>query len=169
MRGDGCVAAASMRPSGRASVTQGMGGAASGDGLIADALLLTCMDYRLLDAVSRYMAGRALTGRSDHVILAGASLGALTHSYPAWSVTFRNHLNLAIKLHQISRVIVLDHRDCGAYRRVFGRDLAADPVDERDMHAQQLTALRAAIKTQHPSLAVELLLMSLDGSVEEIA
>jgi carbonic anhydrase len=142
--------------------------AVSGDGPVAEALLLTCMDYRLLSAVSRYMAGRSLTGRYDHVILAGAALGALTHSYPAWSVTFRNHVDLAIDLHRISRVIVLDHRDCGAYRRVFGRDLAADPVDERETHVRQLTALRAAITTRHPTLVVELLLMSLDGSVEEI-
>ena len=133
-----------------------------------EALLLTCMDYRLVDAVHRYMAGRGLTGAYDHVILAGASLGALTHSYPAWSVTFRNHLALAVELHTIRRVLLLDHRDCMVYRRVFGRDLAADPDDETAVHAQQLAAVRDAIKRQHPTLAVEMLLMGLDGAVEEI-
>ena len=44
----------------------------------ADALLLSCMDYRLLDATARYMAAHGLKGKYDHVILAGASLGATT-------------------------------------------------------------------------------------------
>lgn len=133
-----------------------------------EALLLTCMDFRLVDAVHRYMVGRGLTGAYDHVILAGASLGALTHSYPAWSVTFRNHVSLAVELHGIRRVLLLDHRDCMAYRRIFARDLAADPDDETAVHAQQLAAVRDAIKRQHPTLAVEMLLMGLDGAVEEM-
>ncbi len=48
------------------------------------ALLLSCMDYRLVDDVARYMDGRGLTNDYDHVILAGASLGALTEREPAW-------------------------------------------------------------------------------------
>jgi carbonic anhydrase len=135
----------------------------------AEALLLTCMDFRLPDAVHRYMAGRGLSGAYDHIILAGASLGALTHRYPAWSVTFRNHLALAVELHGIRRVLLLDHRDCAAYRHIFARDLAADPDDETTVHAQQLAAVRDAIKRQHPTLAVEMLLMSLDGAVEQIS
>jgi hypothetical protein len=52
------------------------------------ALLLSCMDYRLVDKTGRYMAGRGLRNKYDHIILAGASLGALTEKYPAWNQTF---------------------------------------------------------------------------------
>lgn len=38
-----------------------------------DALLLSCMDYRLVDETERYMTGRGLRDKYDHVILAGAA------------------------------------------------------------------------------------------------
>ena len=41
-----------------------------------DVLLLSCMDYRLVDETERYMSGRGLRDKYDHVILAGAALGA---------------------------------------------------------------------------------------------
>ncbi|MFP4079280.1 MAG: twin-arginine translocation signal domain-containing protein, partial [Ectothiorhodospira sp.] len=43
-----------------------------------EALLLTCMDFRLMDEIERYMTYRGLRNKYDHMILAGASLGALT-------------------------------------------------------------------------------------------
>jgi carbonic anhydrase len=134
-----------------------------------DALLLSCMDYRLMDDVERYMAGRKLRDRYDHVVLAGASLGALTDRYPAWSRTFWDHLEIALQLHQIHTVILLDHRDCGAYTVILGPEHAKDPATERETHAIQLRRLRTQIATKHPSLKVETLLMALDGSVEVIA
>ena len=138
-------------------------------GPTCEALLLTCFDFRLLDAARGYMAGRGLAGRYDHISLAGASLGALNNRYPAWSVAFRQQLDLAVQLHRIRRVIILDHRDCAAYRLILGEDLAADPAREREVHASHLAALRSAISTHQPSLSVELLLMSLAGAVEPIA
>jgi carbonic anhydrase len=134
-----------------------------------EALLLSCMDYRLTTETADYMAKRGLTHKYDHVILAGASLGAVTDKYPAWNTTFWEHLGVAIELHGISKVIVLDHRDCGAYKVVLGEDFAKDPVKETHVHAGTLRELRKRIRDKHPKLAVELLLMSLDGKVEPIA
>jgi hypothetical protein len=48
-----------------------------------DALLLSCMDYRLVDDITRYMDSRGMANKYDHIILAGASLGAVTGKYPA--------------------------------------------------------------------------------------
>ena len=135
----------------------------------ADALLLSCMDYRLIDETERYMTGRGLRDKYDHVVLAGASLGAITTKYPDWGRTFWEHLDIAIQLHQIHEVIVLDHRDCGAYKTILGVDLAADPARETTVHAAQLRTLRSAIVQKHSTLGVELLLMSLDGKVQSIA
>ncbi|CAO3379699.1 carbonic anhydrase [Azospirillum argentinense] len=134
-----------------------------------DALLLSCMDYRLIDDIGRYMDGRGLTNRYDHVILAGASLGALTDRKKAWGEAFWDHVAVAKQLHRIRRVMVMDHRDCGAYRVFLNTDVAADPERETAVHAEQLRALGTAIKARHPDLEVELLLMALDGSVESIA
>lgn len=141
-------------------------GAAAGN---ANVLLLNCMDYRLLDDVGRYMDSRKLTDDYDQVILAGASLGALTGAEPSWGSTFWSHVDLALKLHHVHALIVIDHRDCGAYKLLFGEDYSLDPVREREVHAEQMRKLRAQIAERHPSLSTELLLMSLDGTVETIS
>ncbi len=133
-----------------------------------DALLLSCMDYRLMDEVEQYMSGRGLRNKYDHVILAGAALGAVTDKFPAWNQTFWEHLDVAIKLHNIRQVIVLDHRDCGAYKVILGPEHAKDRNLEKQVHAAQLHKLKGLIGEKYSKLEVELLLMGLDGQVEVI-
>ncbi|HTZ81140.1 MAG TPA: carbonic anhydrase, partial [Stellaceae bacterium] len=89
-----------------------------------DALLFNCIDFRLTDATTRYMAGRGMAGKYDQLVLAGAALAAQTKKFPAWGETFWEHVKVARDLHHIHEVIVIDHRDCGAYRVVFGEDFA---------------------------------------------
>jgi carbonic anhydrase len=132
----------------------------------ADALLLSCIDYRLPGKIARYMEGRGLDANYDHVILAGASLGVTNAVFPHWGKSFRDHLDLAIKLHGIRRVIILDHRECGSYRVIFGTNLSGD--DEKAQHAIELRRLAREIRDNYPSLEVEKLLMALDGSVETV-
>jgi hypothetical protein len=105
----------------------------------------------------------------DRVSLAGAALGAISRDHPAWIVTFNQHLALAIELHAIRRVILLDHRDCGAYRKLLGEAAVRTPRAEFDSHAAVMRRLRARIRKAHPHLGVDLALMALDGSVETIA
>lgn len=133
-----------------------------------DVLLLSCMDFRLVDATGRWMASQGLTGKYDHIVLAGAALGAITPKYPEWNKTFWDHVGLAVSLHKIKRVIILDHRDCGAYQAIFGVDFAKDPARERTVHVQQLEALARQIKAKYPALEVEMGLMALDGTVEKV-
>ena len=134
----------------------------------AEVLLLSCMDYRLLDEVAHYMDGRGLTDKYDHVILAGASLGALVDAKPEWGATFWNHVDVAKQLHHIHKVMIIDHRDCGAYKVFLGPETAKDAETETKAHAAQLRKLAGQIAQKHPTLSVELLLMALDGSVEVI-
>jgi hypothetical protein len=133
-----------------------------------DILLLSCIDFRLVDSVGRYMAKEGLTNKYDHVILAGASLGADNKKFPAWRKTFWEHLQVAITLHRIHTVMIMDHKDCGAYRVILGEHAVGTPELEMKAHTAQLRSLARQIKAQHPKLKVELLLMSLDGSVEKI-
>src|SRR6266550_4739715 len=130
-----------------------------------DALLLSCMDYRLVGKTRSYMVHRGLGDKKyDHIVLAGASLGAITNKFPEWNKTFWDELSLAIDLHGIYRVMVLDHRDCGAYKDIFGKDFAKNPAEETRVHAEQLRTLRHQIDEKYGkrrrSLEVELLLMN---------
>ncbi len=133
-----------------------------------DALLLSCMDYRLTDDIVRYMGGRNMTDKYDHVVLAGASLGALQDKMPSWGQTFWDHVKVAIDLHHISKVIVMDHRDCGAYKVFLGPEAVKDKATETASHVAKLKALGGQISAKYPSLAVELLIMDLEGKVETV-
>jgi carbonic anhydrase-like protein len=134
-----------------------------------EALLLTCIDYRLTAATARYMAEQGMEKKYDQIILAGAALGAENRKFPDWRATFWDHVQLAIDLHHIRRVIVMDHRDCGFYKDIHGKDLAAEPQVEFEVHAKQMRALKADIHRRHPNLEAQLLLMALDGKVETVA
>lgn len=140
----------------------------------ADALLLSCMDYRLIDDTAEYMQNkRHLLHKYDYVILAGASLGVNNRTYRNWGRTFWQHLDTAIALHSVHEVIVMDHRNCGAYKLLLGKDFPPDPTEaqrreETKVHKHQLDRLARAIHQRHADLDVTTLLMNLDGSVEEI-
>ena len=138
-----------------------------------DVLLLNCMDYRLVGKTRSYMVRRGLGDKKyDHIVLAGAALGAVTDKFPEWNKTFWDELGLAIDLHEIHKVMILDHRDCGAYKEILGKDFAKYPVEEARIHAEQLRTLRHQIDEKYakrePKLEVELLLMNLGGKVQEI-
>jgi carbonic anhydrase len=110
-------------------------------------LLLTCMDFRFFEQISKVMARAGLDGRYDHVILAGAALGTVEPKVKHWHKTFFDHLKLAEDLHSIKAVIVLEHRDCGAYGpKGFGL-LPAKPTreEERRVHFKQVAKLRKKI------------------------
>ena len=96
------------------------------------------------------------------ILCAGAALGAITDKFPAWNQTFWQHLDVAIKLHNVHTVMVMDHRDCGAYKVVLGEDFGKDPARETAAHTVQLQSLRRMIVDKYPKMKVELLLMGLE-------
>lgn len=135
----------------------------------ADALLLTCIDYRMLDPMAAFMKKKGLDGKYDQVILAGASLGVVSDKFKDWHETFWQHLDVAIELHKIHEVIVIDHRDCGAYRIALGPEVDATPEAETEAHAETLRAFGKLVRARHPELGLQAYLMALDGTALRIA
>ncbi|ULB10433.1 carbonic anhydrase [Cereibacter azotoformans] len=148
-----------------AGLLAGTPAAASGK---ARALMLSCMDYRLVDDFVRFMEDKGLHDAYDHVTLAGASLGAISDRFAAWRSTFWSHLDVAIQLHHIEEVIVLDHRDCGAYKLALGEEAVDTPEKETLVHTEMMRTFALAVKQRHPELAVRGWLMALDGTSEEV-
>jgi len=118
-------------------------------------LLLSCMDLRLVDDVVRFMEDDGLTNRYDHVIMAGAALGALganKQKYNHWRKTFWDHLDAAYKLHHIKDVYILEHRDCGAYRMFLKKkngtfnDCPKQQKAEKKVHLKYADQLADEIK-----------------------
>ena len=132
----------------------------------ADILLLTCMDFRFLLTISEKMKGR----KYDHVVLAGAALGVVGGN-EHWHDTFFDHLGLAIELHKIHTVIVMEHRECGAYGPPpgFGKlPPKPDPDEERRVHCEQVEKLRNLIREYDKDLKFCSFLLAVPPTTQEL-
>jgi hypothetical protein len=139
-------------------------------------LLLTCIDYRyprrILDAMQRL--GPVMP--YDQFILAGSSLGACRKD---WREVLVQHIAGARELgHRIERLVILDHRDCGAYQHPRklgipvdalpeGLDPDVRPSVEKKVHetvlAHVLPLLRADFaRYKIPNLAIDAWLLTRD-------
>lgn len=157
LRGAGAAAIAAALP------FPGSAAAAEGD---YEAMLLSCIDPRLVTPVYQYMAGQKLAGRYSQFCIAGAAIAVVAPKFAAWRPAFWDNLAATIELHRIKRVIAIDHRDCGAARIAYGADSIATPQAETATHKKAFGYLRAEIAKRHPKLAVETGLMALDGKIE---
>lgn len=133
-----------------------------------EAMGVTCIDYRLVEAAVRFFDGLGLTKDYDDLALAGASLAAVSPKFPSSNRAFWDQLAIAKELHHISKVVVLDHRDCGAYKVAFGAEYAGEHDAETAQHKTVMEAAKTALTQMHPDLAAEFYLMALDGRAERI-
>lgn len=131
-------------------------------------LLLQCMDSRYPSRILETMDSMGLRGKYDQLILAGASLGVI-HT-PEWRTTFMDQLGFAIREHGVSQVLILDHRDCGAYKHFHVPPIYPDdPAKEKEAHIKVCNQAIGAIRSQFPQLeAIHCLLLPIE-TVEELA
>lgn len=133
-----------------------------------EALTLTCMDYRLTDAIAPLMAQQHLAHNYDQIALAGASLAGVSPKFPSSNAAVWDHVAIAKQLHHIRKVVAVDHRDCGAYKVAFGKDFASAHDAETAQHKKVMLEFQALLKQKHPDLGYEAYLMALDGKAERI-
>ena len=74
-----------------------------------------------------------------------------------------------MQLHNIKRVIAIDHRDCGAARIAYGDAKVATNEIETETHRGVFAEFRKQMAAQQPNLAVETGLMAIDGTIDMIA
>jgi len=130
----------------------------------AKAIVITCMDFRLIDDAVLFFNSIGLNNNYDEFVLAGASLGYNQTVYSAWSETFDKHIELAEQLHDITDVIVLDHMQCGAYK-IFYNLPSIPRADEITLHNENFIKFKQTINQKYPQLTVSAYLMDLDGSI----
>jgi len=130
-------------------------------------LLLQCMDSRYPQRTLQTMDSLGLRGKYDQLILAGASLGVI-HK-PEWQTTFFDQLAFAIKEHGVSQVLILDHRDCGAYKHFLKPPVTPDdPKKEKKAHVKISKKAIKVIRAKFPQLtAVRCLLLPIED-IEEL-
>jgi len=139
--------------------------AASGD---YEAMVLSCIDPRFQEPVTKYTAAQGLTGNYSQFTFAGAAIGVVAPAFKDWHKTFWDNLAATIQLHNIKRVIAVNHRDCGAAKIAYGEAAVADAQKETETHRAALAEFRKQVGENQPKLKVETGIMALDGKFEPL-
>src|SRR5713101_1390988 len=116
--------------------------AAEGD---YEAMLLSCIDPRMVAPVYKYMDQRGLSGQCRQFVIAGAAIAVVAPKFAAWRPAFWDNLATTVQLHHIKRLIAIDHRDCGAAQIAYGASSIADPQIETETHRKVLTEFRKEV------------------------
>ena len=128
------------------------------------AMVLSCMDPRFQNLVHNYLKKQKLSGKYSAFTIAGAAVGVTHNKFKKWHKTFYDNLSTSIKLHQIEKLIVINHKDCGAAKIVNGKK-AFNITNEQKIHKESFSKLKKEIKKRFPNLKVELNLMSLKSKI----
>jgi len=131
-----------------------------------EAMVLSCIDPRTQLGVHNYTVKRKLTGKFSQFIFAGGALGVVAPAFKDWHKAFWDNLGATIQLHNIKRVIAINHRDCGAAKIAYGDDAISTKEKETKLHRDTLAEFRKQVGEKQPKLQVETGLIALNGKVE---
>ena len=105
-----------------------------------EAMVLSCMDPRFQPKVFNYLKKKKLTGKYSSFTIAGAAIGVTSKKFKKWQSTFLDNLSTSIKLHNINKLIVINHEDCGAAKIVNGKKEFNSTI-EKKIHKDSLKKL----------------------------
>jgi len=118
--------------------------------LKCDALVVHCMDYRLQKYLHPWIMSRFGADNFDIISLAGG-----VHDYEM----VLKYVQLAVQVHSIKQVVLINHEDCRAYGR--------DGTYKR--HKHDLMDAKQKIEVLFSDLEVETFYLHLNGTFELIS
>ena len=130
------------------------------------AMVLSCIDPRFQSIVYNYLKKKNLNGKYSSFTIAGAAIGVTAPKFRKWHKTFWDNLATSIKLHKIKKLIVINHRDCGAAKIISGKK-TFDNFHETKIHKSSFNKIKKRFKNKYPNLNIETILISLNKTVEK--
>ena len=128
------------------------------------AMVLSCIDPRFQHLVHNYLKKQKLSEKYSAFTIAGAAIGVTHNKFKKWHKTFYDNLSTSIKLHEIEKLIVINHKDCGAAKIANGKKVF-NSINEKKIHKDSFSKLKKKIKKRFPKLKVDLNLMSLESKI----
>jgi carbonic anhydrase len=113
-----------------------------------DSLVISCIDFRFRPKIAAWIK-KELNDSSDLVAIAGASKAILDEDTQA---SVLKQIDIALRLHEIKTVFILDHIDCGAYG---GSKEFTKKDDEVAMHKEELQKAGEVIVRSFPNMDVK--------------
>jgi len=128
-------------------------------------MVLSCIDPRFQPIVYNCLKKKKLIGKYSSFTIAGASLGVTAAKFKKWHKTFWDNIETSIKLHKIKKLIVINHRDCGAAKIINRKKIFSNDI-ETNIHRDSFQKIKKLFKKKYPRLSIELNIISLNKKVE---
>lgn len=120
-------------------------------GHTCEVALASCIDFRFQETIGKWIDENLKSKREkyDRIGIAGAAKDLKV---------LLNQVYISVKLHNIKRLYLFNHEDCGAY----------GPEGNFERHKQDLIKARQSLQEKYPQLIVYLYYLHLDGSVDVV-
>ena len=128
-------------------------------------MVLSCIDPRFQPVVYNYLKKKKLVGKYSSFTIAGSAVGVTASKFKRWHKAFWDNFDTSVKLHNIRKLIVINHRDCGAAKIINGQK-EFSKVNETLVHRNSFQKIKKIFKRKYPKLRIELKLISLNSKVE---
>ena len=129
-------------------------------------MVLSCMDPRFQPIVYNYLKKKRLNGKYSAFTIAGSAIGVTANKFKKWQKSFWDNFDTSLNLHNIKKLIVINHRDCGAAKIINGKkDFSR--INETKIHINSFQKIKKIFKKKYPKLKIELKLISLNSKVEK--
>lgn len=115
----------------------------------AEAIIVTCIDFRLQEAINVWISHNFAPKTFDRVALGGGVKNL---------EVILSQVDIAVRLHHIDKVVLVNHEDCGAY--------GSESTPKK--HAQDLKDAAIKIKEKYLDLEIETYYLHLNGNFERI-
>ena len=128
-------------------------------------MVLSCIDPRFQPIVFNYLRKKKLSGKYSSFTIAGSAVGVTANKFKRWHKVFWDNLETSVKLHNIKKLIVINHRDCGAAKIINGKKEFSD-IMETKVHKNSFKKIKKIFRKKYPKLSIELKIISLNSKVE---
>ncbi|MBU2236139.1 hypothetical protein KKA01_03725 [Patescibacteria group bacterium] len=116
----------------------------------AKALIISCMDFRFQDAVNDFSEDLRVEGSYDLITIPGVAKNLSRPDSDELKSYLLNTIEKSYQLHDIAKVIIINHQDCGGYEKYD------DEQSERVQHFTDLKKAGKIIEGNFPELKVKL-------------
>lgn len=130
------------------------------------AMVLSCIDPRFQPIVFNYLKKRNLNGKYSSFTIAGSAIGVTAAKFRKWHKTFWDNLETSINLHKITKLIVINHCDCGAAKILNGKK-NFNEQRESFIHKKSFNQIKKNLKKRHKKLKIEMFLISLNKKIKK--
>ena len=124
------------------------------------AMVFSCIDPRFQPKIYNYLKKKKLTGKYSSFTIAGAGIGITHTKFKKWHSTFWENLNISIKLHKISKLIVINHKDCGV-AKIVNEKKEFNSLIENKIHKQSFRTIKKIINKKYPNLKLSFKILTL--------